>query len=161
MPLLPALMLALVPAAPLHPVSIELIADAHFNADVNVDRGVIVYGNRDVNGAWATLLADAPIQVNRVAVLAGDRTLRGDDLAAVVVRPRPGSDVASVAAIAGTGYAGQRLTATLPMFLAGVGWPDWMVLRADALQSGEEAIEGAGFFGWDWSLDPQQSRWRD
>jgi hypothetical protein len=119
-------MLALVPAAPLHPVSIELIADAHFNADVNVDRGVIVYGNRDVNGAWATLLADAPIQVNRVAVLAG-----------------------------------QRLTATLPMFLAGVGWPDWMVLRADALQSGEEAIEGAGFFGWDWSLDPQQSRWRD
>ena len=139
---------------------VEVVADVAFDPWADPDRGVIIYGNRDINGAWATLLADSPIQVNSIAVMAGDTTLRGDDLAAVVVRPRPGSDIASVAAIAGTGYAGQRLTATLPLFLAGVGWPDWMVLRDDVLEQGESAIEGAGFFGADWSLDGEQSRWR-
>jgi len=139
---------------------VEIVADDDFDPAAEPDRGVIVYGNRDVNGAWATLLADAPIQVNRIAVLAGDRTLRGDDLAALIVRPRPGSDIASVAAIAGTGPAGRKLTATFPLFLAGVGWPDWLIARSEVLRSGEDGIEGAGFFGNDWSLDPEQSRWR-
>jgi pimeloyl-ACP methyl ester carboxylesterase len=138
---------------------VEIVSDVDFDPDANPDQGVIVYGNRDVNAAWSTLLVDAPIQVNSVAVLVDGKTLRGDDLAALFVRPRPGSDTASVAVVAGTGIIGQRLTATFPLFLAGVGWPDWFIARADVLTSGEEAIEGVGFFGADWSIDPGQSRW--
>ncbi len=139
---------------------VELVADSDFNPDAEPDRGVIVYGNRDVNSAWATLLADAPLQVNRVAVMTPTSTMHDDNLALVQVRPRPGSDVASVAVIAGTGRAGQRLTATMPLFLAGVGWPDWMVVHSNALLYGEDGVLGAGFFGADWSMDPSQSRWK-
>ncbi|MCH2136065.1 MAG: hypothetical protein MK101_05725 [Phycisphaerales bacterium] len=65
-----------------------------------------------------------------------------------------------MAAIAGTGPEGRRLGATFPLFLAGVGWPDWFIARSQVLESGEDAIEGAGFFGSDWSIDAEQSAWK-
>ncbi|HJN79997.1 MAG TPA: hypothetical protein QF455_03920, partial [Phycisphaerales bacterium] len=110
--------------------------------------------------AWNMLLTDSPIQVERNSVVIGERTIDGD-VAVAFVRPRPGSDVASVATIAGTAGAGERSTATMPLFFPGVGWPDWMVVEPASLTIGDDGIVGLGFFGNDWKIDPAQSAWRE
>ncbi|MDP6158403.1 MAG: prolyl oligopeptidase family serine peptidase [Phycisphaerales bacterium] len=139
---------------------VEIVDDVDFNAATEPNRGIMLYGNRDTNSAWNMLLTDSPIQVERNSVVIGERTIDGD-VAVAFVRPRPGSDVASVATIAGTAGAGERSTATMPLFFPGVGWPDWMVVEPASLTIGDDGIVGLGFFGNDWKIDPAQSAWRE
>ena len=119
-----------------------------------------LYGHADLNRAWASLLADSPVQVRRGGVSVGERSEQGDDLACLFVRPRPGSDTASVGVIAGTGLPGLRLTNHLPVFVSGVAYPDWVVIDSTMLTKGAEGLRGAGFFGNDWSLKDGESVWR-
>ncbi|MDP7030435.1 MAG: prolyl oligopeptidase family serine peptidase [Phycisphaerales bacterium] len=138
--------------------TVDIVDDQHFDPSVDVDRGVMLYGNADSNGAWTALLGTSPVQVDRGGVTVGDQTHTGS-LAAVLVRPRPGSDTASVGTVTGTDAAGNRLAATLPLFLSGVGWPDWMVLEPSTLTNGEDGVVALGFFNHAWKLDPSQSAW--
>ena len=140
--------------------SVDVLADTQFRPDEDRDRGVILYGNADTNSAWKALLADSPIQVRRGVVRVGEREERGADLACLFVRPRPGSAVASVAAVAGTGPAGMRLTDRLSYFTAGAAYPDWIVLGPEMLSKGIGGVRGAGFFGNDWGLASGDSAWR-
>jgi len=139
---------------------VEVIDDRDFDPASEVDRGVMLYGNADTNGAWDALLGTSPVQVGRHRVQIGERSLDGP-LAVAFVRPRPGSDTASVAAVTATGDTGHRLAATLPFFFSGVGWPDWMVIEPSALDLGEEGIVALGFFDNAWQLDDTQAAWRD
>jgi hypothetical protein len=139
---------------------VEIVRDTAFDPLAEPDRGVILYGNADTNAAWQTLLAGSPVQVSRGKVRIGERTLPGDDLAGLFVRPRPGSDRACVAVLAGTGEAGTRLIEQLPIFVSGAGFPDWMVLSAAMLLDGEEGALAAGFFGEGWSLREDDSVFR-
>ncbi|MBC8107348.1 MAG: prolyl oligopeptidase family serine peptidase [Anaerolineae bacterium] len=123
------------------------------------DRNVILYGNADTNGAWATLLNDSPIQVNRGKVKIGDREETGDGLAAMFLRPHPTSPTALVAAIAGTGPTGMRLTNRIPIFVSGAGLPDWFVIDAAAINRGTRAARGAGYFDNHWKLSPADTAW--
>jgi poly(3-hydroxybutyrate) depolymerase len=132
--------------------SVDVVADTAFDANAERDRNAIVYGNADTNGAWKALLGDSPIQVRRGSVKAGERAEKGD-LACLLVRPRPGSDRAQVAAVAVTGVGGGRLAERLPYFVSGVGYPDWLVL-------GPSEVRGAGYFGVDWKLEGGESAWR-
>jgi len=136
--------------------TVAIVDDTDFESAAAPDRGLMLYGNRDTNGVWDAMLGDSPIQVDRETVVVGSRTLIGP-LAAAFVRPRPGSDIASVGVVTGTSGEGERLAATLPFFFSGVGWPDWIVLEPSTLKTGEEGIVALGFFGSDWSLDPSQS----
>jgi hypothetical protein len=135
---------------------VTIVDDAAFDAAAAPDRGLMLYGNRDTNGAWDAMLGDSPIQVDRETVAVGSQTLLGP-LAAAFVRPRPGSDLASVGVVTGTSGAGERLAATMPVFFSGVGWPDWMVVEPSSLKTGEDGIVALGFFADDWSIDPLQS----
>jgi pimeloyl-ACP methyl ester carboxylesterase len=132
--------------------SIEIVPDTAFDPDKQRDRSVILYGNADTNGAWAALLGASPVQVRRGAIALGDRTWRGDDLGALLIRPRPGSDVASVGAVTGSGPAGMRLTDRLPYFVSGVAYPDVVVLGPEALEAGTAGVRAVGNFGTDWSV---------
>src|SRR5262249_46767066 len=123
--------------------SIELVADREFDAATERDRGVILYGSAETNAAWSALLGDSPVQVRRGRVAIGDRELRGDDLACLSPRPRPGSDRAAVAVVAGTGLAGMRLTDRLPYFVSGVAYPDCAVLGTETLTQGAGGIRAA------------------
>ena len=58
-----------------------------------------------------------------------------------------------MAAVAGTGAVGRRLTDRLPYFVSGVGYPDWVVFDL-------KGIVGAGYFGNDWKLTGGESAWR-
>lgn len=140
--------------------SVEVIADTALAADVDPDRGVILYGHADMNAAWARLLADSPVQVRRGEVRVGDRSVRRDDLSCLFLQPRPDSDRASVAVVAGTGLPGLRLMHRLPYFMAGTGYPDCLVIGSDALEVGTAGIVTAGFFGNDWSVARGDFAWK-
>ncbi len=133
--------------------SIDVVADSEFDPKAQPDRNVVLYGHAGMNAAWKPLLGESPVQVTSTAVTVGDRHAKGDGLGVLLVRPRPGSDKAMVAAIAGTGLTGLRATDRLPYFASGVGYPDWTVFDA-------KGIQGAGYFGSDWKLDSGESAWK-
>ncbi|MHB8520882.1 MAG: carboxylesterase family protein [Limisphaerales bacterium] len=122
---------------------------------------VILYGHADSNVAWKLLLANSPVQVTRGAVRVGDRELRGDDLACLFLRPNRRSDHTLVGGVSGSGLAGLRLTERLPYFIAGLGYPDCIVIGPDMLTKGIDGVRGAGFFGPDWSVGSGEFAWRE
>ena len=141
--------------------SVDVVTDIDFDPSASRDRNVILYGNADTNAAWAPLLGESPVQVRSDAVLVGQRELTGSDLACLFVRPRPGSERATVGVVAGTGVTGMRLTERLPYFVSGVAYPDFIVLGPDVLTAGTAGIRAAGFFGTDWSVGAGEFAWRD
>lgn len=133
--------------------SIEVIPDTAFDPEKEPNRGVILYGHKQMNGAWEALLGSSPVVVERGGVQVGGESMNGDQLGCLFVRPRPGSDTACVAVVAGSGPAGLRLTDRVPYFLAGVGVPDLVVFTPEMLGSGASGIELAGYFGLDWTVE--------
>ncbi|MCK7483620.1 MAG: hypothetical protein M0C28_46310 [Candidatus Moduliflexus flocculans] len=85
---------------------IEILPDTAFDPAKDRDRSVILYGNADTNAAWAKLLAGSPVEVRNGWARIGEKRYTGPDHAAYFVRPRPGSDVASVGVVAWTGIRG-------------------------------------------------------
>ena len=140
--------------------SVDVIPDVAFNLHAAPDRGVILYGNADSNGAWPALLADSPVQVRRGEIKLGSRSSTGDDLACLFLRPRSGSAVACVAVVSGTGVTGMRLTDRLPYFLSGVEYPDVTIIGSEMLKQGSKGVRAAGFFGVDWSVESGEFAWR-
>ena len=112
----------------------------------------------DTNAAWEVLLSGSPIQLHRDHVQVGHRRIDGP-VAAAFVQPRVGSDIACVGVVGGTQGQGGRLAATLGLIYPGVGWPDWIVLRPESLDTAEDGITGCGFLDNQWKLDPDQSAW--
>lgn len=141
--------------------SVDVVRDVDFDPANEPDRNAVLYGNADTNGAWAALLKNSPVGVRRGVVAAGQRELKGENLACLFVRPRPGSDRALVGVISGTGLAGMRLTDRLPNFLSGVAYPDCLVLSTDVLSKGTGGILAAGFFDNDWSLKNDDFAWAE
>ncbi len=141
--------------------AVDVMADTAFDAGKEPDRGVILYGNADNNAAWPALLGQSPVQVKRGVVKIGTRELRGEDLACLFCRPRPGSDCASVAVISGSGPIGSRLTDRVPYFMAGVAFPDCTVFGPETLVQGSAAVLGTGYFGNDWSVEQGEFAWKN
>ncbi|NNM24707.1 MAG: hypothetical protein HKO59_01755 [Phycisphaerales bacterium] len=141
--------------------AIEVLPDTQFDAGRERDRSVVLYGNRSTNDAWATLLGDSPVQVDRDAVVIGEKRRAAADLGCLFLRPRPGSAVASVGVVSGTGVEGLRLTERLPYFVSGVAYPDLVLFGSSALETGADGVVAAGFFGHDWSVETGEIRWHD
>lgn len=139
--------------------SIDVIPDTAFNPNSEPDRSVILFGNADSNSAWPALLSDSPVQVSRSEVKIGNHTFVGDDLACLFLRPRPGSDVACVGVVSGTGLPGMKLTDRLGYFRSGAAYPDCIVVGPEMLREGAKGVRAAGFFGNDWSVDHGDFAW--
>ncbi len=121
-----------------------------------VERGrdVVLYGNRDTNAAWERFLGgDGVFEARRGGVRVGGRWFEGEDLGALVVRPRaddPGGGL--VAALADTGAAGTRLGCALRLFASGCGYPDWCVFSPRILDEGTDGVLAAGWFDHRWRV---------
>ena len=139
---------------------IQIVPDSQFDPAKDIDHNVILYGNADTNSAWGALLGDGAVQVKTRSVRLGDRTTKGDDLACLFVRPRPGSEIAAVGVISGTGVKGMRLTDRLPFFVSGVAYPDCVLFGPEALTKGLAGVKAAGFFGNNWSAERGEFVWR-
>jgi len=133
--------------------SVEVLADTAFDPAKFKDRSVILYGNADTNAAWLKLLAGCPVEVRRGMARVGDRSYAGSDIAAYFVRPRAGSDIASVGVVAWTGRAGWVGSLPGQYFISGAGFPDLMLFSAETLRSGTDGVRAIGWFGDDWSLE--------
>jgi dienelactone hydrolase len=140
--------------------SLEVLRDSDFDPVRTPGRNVILYGNADTNSAWKKLLEDCPVQVRRGQVRVGDRTESGDDLGVLMVYPRPGSDIATVGVVAGTGPVGMRLTTRLRYFISGIAYPDLVVLDTLNPKSPTPAVRAWGYFGPEWTVEPGEIAWR-
>jgi dienelactone hydrolase len=140
--------------------SVDVIADTDFDMSEFPDRNIIVYGNRNTNAAWPKLFDADDVDVVSGSVRIGEQTISGYDRACLVVRPRPDSDTALVAAVSGTGIAGMRLTNRLPYFVSGTGYADVTVFGPDILMTGVDSIDVMGFFGHDWSVENGEFVWK-
>ena len=140
--------------------SIDVIRDIDFDPATAPDRNVIIYGNSKTNSAWKTLLPDSPVNVEPGRLMVGKKEMVGDDLGILFIRPRPGSDVASVGVFSGTGEIGMRSTDRKPAFTPGFAYPDLTIFRAGHRSNLNTTI-GAGFFGLDWQLESGEFVWAE
>lgn len=139
----------------------EVIADTDFDPASEPNRDVLLYGHAGMNTAWDALLEDSPVTVRDQVVTVGERTLEGDDLACLFVRPRPRSDTASVAVVAATGEKGRRLSYEQNFVSRPhARFPDLFVARPGGDRRAYAQPEVAGFFGLDWSLETGEIVWR-
>jgi hypothetical protein len=137
----------------------EVVTDADFLAGgANEgarfgDRNVVLYGDAESNRAWDVVFAGCAVRAEPGVVSVGDRAFAGEGLALLMVRERSDAPGRLAGAIAGTGFAGDRLPAALPYFTSGVGVPDFVVIDAAMLTDGLPGVRAAGWFDNAWSLD--------
>src|SRR6185436_13673748 len=110
--------------------SVEVVPDTAFDIRRDTDRNAILYGHGEMNSAsrWVCGAGGVGLSVVRGRLTVGTKEVQGDDLAILVTQPRPASDTALIAVVAGTGLPGMRLTDRLPYFSSGAAYPDWVVL---------------------------------
>ena len=133
--------------------AVDVITDKEFTLSKYRDRGIILYGNKNTNAAWKSLLNDCPIQVERNKITAGEKQWVGDDLAAYFVWPVRNSKIASVGVISGSGIKGMKAANANQYFAGASGFPDFMIYRLNMLVSGAGEVKLAGFFDNSWKLD--------
>ena len=133
--------------------SVDVLPDTAFRPSAEPDRNVILYGNSGTNRLWKALLAGSPVDVERGRVVIGNKAVSGDDICCVFVRPRKGSDIASVGAVSGTGIAGFRLSHMVRYLEPGLGLPDLTVFDPGVMNGGDTGIILTGFFGPDWRVE--------
>ncbi len=132
----------------------SLVSDADWLAGDSTDTNVILYGNADTNLAWERALGtNTPLQVTRSGVQHGHLDWEGDDLGVLFVHPREGHPDALVGVVGWTGTPGARIGYTLPLFVSGVGYPDYVVFDAEVLSDGDGGVRSAGWFDALWALD--------
>ena len=137
----------------------DVMADTDFNADEHPNRSIVLYGNRETNGAWSQLLEDSPVDVSSDGVRVEDRAVEGEDLASLFVRPREDCTRSLVAVVGGTTPAAMRATDRLPYFVSGVGYPDFICFTPEVLRRRESAVQATGYFGPDWSVESGEFAW--
>ncbi len=138
--------------------SVDIVPDTIWEASAENDRAendrsVIVYGNATINSAWQKLLVDSPLKLERDQWSIASEPNDQLEVAIWMVRPRPNSKVASVAAIGGTTLLAMRSTRNAPFFSSGTGYPDLIVATPDFLERGVASVVLAGFFGNDWTFE--------
>jgi pimeloyl-ACP methyl ester carboxylesterase len=132
--------------------SVDVLADTEFVPSKEPDRNVVLYGNSRTHRLWKTLLPGCPVTVDRGRIDLGGTTEKRSDVCCIFIRPRPGSDVASVGVVSGTGIEGFKLSNRVMYLEPGLGLPDLAAFDADVLTKGDEGVIMAGFFGPDWSM---------
>jgi len=133
--------------------SVEILSDKEFLTNPCKNRGIILYGNRDNNAAWAGLLANSPIDVCRGRISIKGIIYEGENFGAYFIRPNNHNSYTSIAVIAATGMQGMRAIEACQYFNYRVHLPDYFIFRLEMLMQGAQGVSTAGFFGNDWSFE--------
>ncbi len=133
--------------------NVPLVRDTEFSLEKYPDRNVILYGNRDNNSAWELLLQACPVQVENDKISMPDRTFDGEDYGIYFIYLRKDSEIASVGVVTATGEKGMKATYANHYLVNGTTFPDLIIVNSNVIKDGVTGIEGAGFFGNDWSID--------
>ena len=109
---------------------------------------VIIYGDRDSNGAWSIIPDNFPVDARRGEVRIAGRALFGEDLGCLCAAS---AGEGTVGVVCGTGLPGMRALDRIPYFTSGVGVPDVVVVRSAVWLDGIAAVEGVSL-----ARDPDQ-----
>lgn len=123
--------------------AVDVIPDTAVRADTLRSRNLVLYGNADTNAAFSTTKLAAPLTLKRGSVAVDGETLEGDFGCLFAAEVGGGM----VAVIGGTSITGMRATDRLPIFAAGVAYPDWTVFKPTVWTEGTSGVVGAGFWG--------------
>jgi hypothetical protein len=132
--------------------TVEILDDEIFLAGRarSEPRNVILFGNEDTNDAWEAVLPDrCPIRARRGSIELRGEKHEGSGLGCLFVFPRADVD-ALVGVFADSGPAGTRLLTTIPVFVSGVGLPDFTLIGPDVLERGDDGVIAAGWFDFAW-----------
>lgn len=133
--------------------SVDIIPDKAYDPARYAGRNVILYGNADNNRAWAQVLGNCPVRVERKGIRFGQKFVSGSDLGAMFCYPHSSDDKALVGVVAGTGRPGMLATCSNHYFSGITGFPDLLIFTHDWIKDGPAAIRISGFFGNDWSIE--------
>lgn len=123
--------------------AVDVLPDTALKADTLRSRNVVLYGHADMNAGFATLRVPTPLTLKRGTVSVEGKKLQGDYGCLYAVEAGGGM----VAVIGGTTLKGLRSTDRLPLFAAGVAYPDWTVFKPGVWTEGTAGVAGAGFWG--------------
>lgn len=123
--------------------AVDVMADTAVPTHALSNRNLVVYGHADMNAALGKLKVSSLLALKRNAVSMEGKRLEGDFGCLYAVEAEGGM----VAVIGGTSLKGLRATDRLPLFAAGVAYPDWTILDAKSWTDGTAAVAGAGFWG--------------
>ncbi|MDX2176749.1 MAG: prolyl oligopeptidase family serine peptidase [Candidatus Sumerlaeia bacterium] len=129
-----------------------LLSDTEFLAGGHAGRNVILYGNADLNSAWAELRGDCGVEFRNGRWSVGDLACAGDEFAGFYAFPRRDDDAALVGVVAWTGERGRRVSASTMYLRSGVAMPDVLVLDPRWFEGSGAGLVAAGYFGNDWSV---------
>jgi len=132
--------------------SVDILSDVEFDPAQDTDRNVILYGNATTNAAWSKVLDKSEVDISSGRIKLGSRTFKGEDIACLMIRPRKGSDSASVGIVGGTGLKGMKLTNARRYLFPGYAFPDCVIFSTDIFTKKIDGVLAAGFFGLDWSV---------
>ena len=141
--------------------NIELVKDTDFSPEKYPDQNVIIYGNRDNNMAWKILLNNCPLQVENGRISMQNRSFDGEEFGIYYIYPRPDCSIASVGVVSATGEKGMKATYSNHYLVNGTTFPDVIIVNSRVIKEGLTGIEGAGFFGNDWSVKNGDFIWRE
>ena len=125
------------------------------------DQNVVIYGNSTNNMAWASLLGGCPLQVVNGRISMQGISFDGGGYGIYFIYPRPDSDIASVGVVSATGAEGMKATYANLYLENGTTFPDLVIVNSQVIKDGVAGIEGAGFFGNDWSFERGDFVWRE
>lgn len=100
----------------------------------------VLYGNSKMNGLWSK---KAPIKVDSNRLTNLDKSFDGS-FGSIFWFDDKGR---SIVCIGGTDLAAMRATERLPLFVSGVGYPDWVVFKPSVVTEGYPGVLGAGYWG--------------
>ncbi len=118
----------------------------------NGEKGTwVLYGNAKINRLWST---KAPIKLEPNQIKTTEKTLEGSFGSIFWFDDRG----RSIVCVGGTDLAAMRATERLPLFVSGVGYPDWVVFKPSVVAEGYPGVLGAGY--WGIGSNPGESTWR-
>ncbi|MEQ1824024.1 MAG: hypothetical protein ABL949_16060, partial [Fimbriimonadaceae bacterium] len=111
----------------------------------------VLYGNSAINKLWSK---NAPIKVESGSLKYSEKSANGS-VGSIFWFSDKGR---SVVCIGGTDLAGMKSTERLPLFVSGVGYPDWVVFKPSVVAEGYQGVIGAGY--WSPDSNPGEFVWR-
>jgi len=132
--------------------AVDVLPDTMFDPEAEPERDVVLYGHHHRHRLWSRLVPDGP-QISEHSLKIGQKGLMDSSPAVLNVRPRHGSEQASVAMVAAGSEPGRRLLRTRPYLRLGVAYPDLVVMKSDG------SVMAAGFYENDWRHDEEWISW--
>jgi hypothetical protein len=98
------------------------------------------------------MLAECPIQIMRGNVRIGSENFSGDNYGGYLMYPRKDSNIASVAAVTGSGLTGMHAADANQYLTGGSGFPDYLIFTPDMPKKGIDGVLRAGYYTNDWLI---------